>query len=183
VQEHLHRPDRSEPWIWMAAAVTVLSVLSVVGGWVQIPGVWNPFTQFLEPTVTSVVEPSGAQEWLASICAVTLGVVGIAVAWATFSARTLRIPEMRGVRTVLEHKFYFDELYDALFYRPTVLLAVTLRDWIERPVILASLGGIGTAARKASSELREVQTGLVRTYALAIAGSVTVLAFVFVWVK
>jgi hypothetical protein len=31
--------------------------------------------------------------------------------------------------------------------------------------------------------LRGVQTGLVRTYALAIAGSVTVLAFVFVWVK
>jgi hypothetical protein len=58
-----------------------------------------------------------------------------------------------------------------------------LRDWIERPVILGSLGEIGSVARKASSELREVQTGLVRTYALAIAGSVTVLAFVFVWVK
>ena len=51
VQEHLHRPDRSEPWLWMGAAVAVLSVLSVIGGWVQIPGVWNPFTEFLEPTV------------------------------------------------------------------------------------------------------------------------------------
>ena len=100
-----------------------------------------------------------------------------------FSARTLRVPEARGVRTVLEHKFYFDELYDAIFYRPTVLLAVALRDWFERPLVLGSLGEIGTVARKASSELREVQTGLVRTYALAIAGSVTVLAFVFVWVK
>ena len=56
VQEHLHRPDRSEPWLWMGAAVAVLSVLSVIGGWVQIPGVWNPFTQFLAPTVESVVE-------------------------------------------------------------------------------------------------------------------------------
>ena len=28
VQEHLHRPDRSEPWLWMGAAVAVLSVLS-----------------------------------------------------------------------------------------------------------------------------------------------------------
>ena len=26
-QEHLHRPDRSEPWLWMGAAVAVLSVL------------------------------------------------------------------------------------------------------------------------------------------------------------
>jgi NADH-quinone oxidoreductase subunit L len=86
-------------------------------------------------------------------------------------------------RAVLEHKFYFDELYDAVFYRPAVLLAVALRDWVERPLVLGSLGSIGAGARKASTELREVQTGLVRTYALAVAGSVTVLALVFVWVK
>jgi len=100
-----------------------------------------------------------------------------------FSARTLRVPRAPAVRIVLEHKFYFDELYDALFYRPTVALAVALRDWFERPLVLGSLGEIGAVARRASSGLREVQTGLVRTYALAIAGSVTVLAFVFVWVK
>jgi NADH-quinone oxidoreductase subunit L len=183
VEEHLHRPDRSEPWLWMAAAVAVLSVLSVIGGWVQIPGVNDGITNFLAPTVESVVEASGSQEFLASLLAVTLGVAGIAVAWATFSARRLRVPEWRSARTVLEHKFYFDELYDAIFYRPSVLLAVALRDWIERPLVLGSLGEIGAVARKASTELREVQTGLVRTYALAIAGSVTVLAFVFVWVK
>jgi NADH-quinone oxidoreductase subunit L len=183
VQEHLHRPDRSEPWLWMGAAVAVLSVLSVIGGWVQIPGVTDGVTNFLAPTVESVVEASGSQEFLASLLAVTLGVAGIAVAWATFSARELRVPEWRAARTVLEHKFYFDELYDWLFYRPSVLLAVTLRDWIERPLVLGSISEIGAVARKASNELREVQTGLVRTYALAIAGSVTVLAFVFVWVK
>ena len=95
----------------------------------------------------------------------------------------LSLPEWRAARTVLEHKFYFDELYDAIFYRPAVVLAATLRDGIENPLVLGSLGEIGAVVRKASSELREVQTGLVRTYALAIAGSVTVLAFVFVWVK
>ena len=182
-QEHLHRPDRSEPWLWMGAAVGVLSVLSVIGGWVQIPGVTDGITNFLAPTVESVVEASGSQELLASLLAVALGVVGIAVAWAVFSARRLRAPEWRGVRTVLEHKFYFDELYDWIFYRPSVLLAATLRDWIERPLVLGSIAEIGGIARKASNELRGVQTGLVRTYALAIAGSVTILAFVFVWVK
>src|SRR5262245_24716141 len=182
-QEHLHRPDRSEPWLWMGAAVAVLSVLSVIGGWVQIPGVTDGVTNFLAPTVESVVEASGSQEFLASLLAVTLGVAGIAVAWAMFSARTLRVPEWRAARTLLEHKFYFDELYDAVFYKPSVLLAVALRDWIERPLVLGSLGEIATVARRASNDLREVQTGLVRTYAFAIAGSVAVLAFVFVWVK
>ena len=62
-------------------------------------------------------------------------------------------------------------------------LAVALRDWVERPVLLGSIDRIATGARRIGSDSSDVQTGLVRTYALAIAGSVTVLAFVFVWVR
>jgi hypothetical protein len=58
-----------------------------------------------------------------------------------------------------------------------------LRDFIERPVVLGSIDSIAAGARRIGSEVTELQTGLVRTYALAIAGSVTVLALVFVWVK
>ena len=182
-REHLHRPERTEPWIWMAWTVAVLSLLAVIGGWVDIPGVWNPFGKFLEPTVESLVEPSGRQELLASVVALALGLLGIGVAWAAYSARTLRIPQATAARAVLEHKFYFDELYDAIFYRPTVLLARGLRDRFEGPIVLGSITGIAAGARRLAGDLSEVQTGLVRTYALAIAGGVTVLALVFVWVK
>jgi NADH-quinone oxidoreductase subunit L len=120
---------------------------------------------------------------VASVVAVAVGVAGIAVAWAAYSARTLSIPRARAIRAVFEHKFYFDELYDWVFYRPSVALAVALRDWIERPLLLGSIDSIATGARRLGSDLSELQTGLVRTYALAIAGSVTVLALVFVWVK
>ena len=167
----------------MAWTVAVLSLLAVVGGWVDIPGVWDPFGDFLKPTVEPLVEPSGTQELFASLAALALGLGGIAVAWAAYSARKLRIPQARGVRAVLEHKFYFDELYDAVFYRPTVLLARSLRDRFEGPIVLGSITGIASGARRLAGELSDVQTGLVRTYALAIAGSVTVLALVFVWVK
>ena len=184
VQEHLHRPDRSEPWLWMGAAVAVLSVLSVIGGWVQIPGVMERDHEL--PRADRRVGRRGRAGRRSSSPASARS----RSAWPGSPSpgpcsRPARCASRRheAVRTVLEHKFYFDELYDAIFYRPTVLLAVALRDWFERPLILGSLGEIGAVARKASSELREVQTGLVRTYALAIAGSVTVLAFVFVWVK
>jgi len=183
VREHLHRPERTEPWIWMAWTVAVLSVLAVIGGWVQIPGVWHPFADFLKPTVEPLVEPTGTQDFWASVAALALGLAGIAVAWAAYSRRTLRIPEARGVRAVLEHKFYFDELYDAVFYRPTVFVAVTLRDAFEGPIVLGSITAISTGARRVAGELSDVQTGLVRSYALAIAAGVTVLALVFVWVR
>ena len=182
-REHFHRPEPSEPWIWMSWTVGALAVLAVVGGWVQIAGLWELVSDFLEPTVEPLVEPSGAQDLLASILALALGLAGIAVAWAAYSARTLSIPRARPVRALFEHKFYFDELYDWVFYKPSVVLAVALRDWIERPVLLGSIDSIATGARRIGSELSELQTGLVRTYALAIAGSVTVLALVFVWVK
>ena len=49
--------------------------------------------------------------------------------------------------------------------------------------MLGSITGIASGARRLAGDLSDVQTGLVRTYALEIAGSVTVLALVFVWVK
>jgi NADH-quinone oxidoreductase subunit L len=182
-REHFHRPERTEPWVWMAWTVGALTVLAAIGGWIQITELWTPISDFLDPVAEPLVEPSGTQELVASVAAVAMGIAGIAVAWAAYSARTLSIPRARAVRAVLEHKFYFDELYDWVFYRPSVALAVALRDWFERPVLLGSIDSIATGARRIGSDLSDVQTGLVRTYALAIAGSVTVLAFVFVWVK
>jgi len=182
-REHLHRPERTEPWLWMGWTVGALTVLAVIGGWIQIAGIWHPFADFLMPTVEPLVEPSGTQDFLASLGAVSLGLAGIAVAWAIYSARTLRVPAVRPVRALLEHKFYFDELYNALFYRPSVLLARSLRDYFERPFILGSLTGIAFGARRIAGGVTQFQTGLVRTYAVAIAGGVFVLSLVFVWVK
>jgi NADH-quinone oxidoreductase subunit L len=182
-REHFHRPERTEPWLWMGVTVGGLTIGAVVAGWIQFAGIWTPLSDFLRPVAEPLVEPSGTQDFLASLGAVSLGIVGALVAWMIYSARTLTAPSARPLRALLEHKFYFDELYDALFYRPSVLLARGLRDFIEGPLILGSLSGIALGARRLAGEVTALQTGLVRTYALTIAGGVTVLALVFVWVK
>jgi NADH-quinone oxidoreductase subunit L len=182
-REHFHQPERSAPWLWMGSTVAVLTVGAAIAGWVQIAGLWTLVSDFLDPVAEPLVEPSGAQELLASLLAVGVGIVGVIVAWAVYSAGTVSVPRAPAVRALLEHKFYFDEVYDWVFYRPTVFLAVTLRDYVERPVLLGSIDSLAAGARRIGSEVTELQTGLVRTYALAIAGSVTVLALVFVWVK
>jgi NADH-quinone oxidoreductase subunit L len=84
---------------------------------------------------------------------------------------------------MLERKFYFDELYDAVFYRPTVWVAKALRRWIEEPLIFGTVRDLGDETRDVGGLFARVQTGLLRTYALAIASSVAVLAVVFVAVK
>jgi NADH-quinone oxidoreductase subunit L len=84
---------------------------------------------------------------------------------------------------VLEHKFYFDEAYDALFYAPASFLARALKDGVEQPLIAGSGRELGDETRDLGGILARLQTGLLRTYVLAIASSLAVLAIVFVVVK
>ena len=73
------------------------------------------------------------------------GLVGIAIAWAIYSEKRIKIPAAPFWQRTLEHKFYFDELYDAVFYRPAVALANGLRREIEEPVILQTGYRLGEA--------------------------------------
>ena len=61
----------------------------------------------------------------------TLG-VSIYLAWRAFTAGR-ELVRAGGVRTALEHKLWFDELYDAVFSRPAQAIAVELRDRFEAP--------------------------------------------------
>jgi NADH-quinone oxidoreductase subunit L len=182
-REHLHRPHRTEPWLWMALTVAVLAVLAVIGGWIQIPGVWHPFADFLHPAVEPLFEPSGTQDAIASALAVTLGILGIALAWWLYSARRQPVPRSRPLQTLLERKFFFDDAYDWAFYRPAVWTARLSRSLIEQPLIMGSLSGLALGARRAGGEVADTQTGLVRAYAILLATGVAALALVFVWVR
>ena len=95
----------------------------------------------------------------------------------------MHVPRYAPVQALLEHKFYFDELYDLVFYKPAVVLARGLAWLIEAPLVLGSIGEIAGAVRRLGGETSRIQTGLVRLYALAIAAGVAVMAIVFVAVR
>jgi NADH-quinone oxidoreductase subunit L len=179
-EEHMHA---GEGPLSMTSTVGVLAVLTLIGGFLQFAGVWTPLTTWLDPVARPLVEASGTQEAVSSILAVLLGAGGIALAWLIYGSRTASAPRVAWAQTLLERKFYFDEAYDFAFYRPAVFLATGLARWIERPLVLGSVRelvkGFGLAGRDTS----RLQTGLVRTYVLAIAASIAVLTVVFVAVR
>ena len=109
--------------------------------------------------------------------------LGIGIAWFFYVARRRELPRAATTRDILEHKLYFDELYDTIFYRPAVWLSGALRRWIEEPLIGGSIAGITFGARRVGGALGEAQTGYLRSYALAIAAAVAVLIVVFVAVQ
>jgi NADH-quinone oxidoreductase subunit L len=110
---------------------------------------------------------------------VLVGLAGIAVAWAVYSERRITIPAAPSVRRLLEEKFYFDWLYDRIFYAPAVWLAAVLRREFEEPVVLQTGPDLGETTLATGSLVRRIQTGLLRTYVLflAVGAAGVVLAF------
>jgi NADH-quinone oxidoreductase subunit L len=167
----------------MTAPVLVLAVLAVIGGWIQFAPLWHPVSDWLQPVARPLAEPTNTQEALASLFAFLLGLAGIGVAWMLYSSRRWQVPRYAFAARLLEHKFYFDELYDLAFYRPAVACARLLQRGFEAPLVQGSVGGVGWAVRELGLGTRRLQTGLVRTYALAIAASLVVIMVVFVAVR
>jgi NADH-quinone oxidoreductase subunit L len=166
----------------MLLPVGVLAVLSAIGGLVIVPGVWHPLSNWLAESGEPLVEPTTGEEYLVSAIAVVLGLIGFFLARRAFQQGRQLVTSADAWR-VFEHKFYFDELYDALFYRPAASLAYWLHRNVEQPVIEGSLDEIGSGTIQASGGLARVQSGLLRTYALAIAAAVFVLVVVFLAVR
>ena len=184
VREHLTADSHSgEGPLSMTSTVGTLTVLTVIGGFLQFANVWTPVTNWLDPVARPLVEASGTQEAVSSILAVLLALAGIGIAWWIYGARKTTAPRSAWAQNLLEHKFYFDEAYDFAFYRPAVFLATGLMRWVERPLVFGSVRELVRGVGLAGRDTGRLQTGLVRTYVLAIAASVAVLTIVFVAVR
>jgi NADH-quinone oxidoreductase subunit L len=182
VREHYHGKEGPKTMLVPAA---ILGVLSVIGGWIQFAPVWTPVTSWLEPAARTlgVAEPTSWQEGVASALAVGLGLAGVAVAYAVYGTGRVAVPGWARVQRALEHKLYFDEAYDALFYRPAATFAAFLRRDFEEPVVLTAGNDLGETALDAGRGVRRLQTGLLRTYVFFLGTGMAVLAVVFLVVK
>jgi NADH-quinone oxidoreductase subunit L len=162
---------------WMTAPVAVLAVLAVVGGWLEIAGLWHPFSRFLAVVAPSIAAGPGAtREWLLSAVSLVIALGGIWIAWSIYSARTQQAP--KAPRALLE-KLYFDRAYDRVFYRPAVWLADRLENWFERPLIERSGEEIGAGALVGGRISAAIQNGLARTYVLLVAAGVSLIVLLF----
>src|SRR5581483_4733385 len=135
-REHFHRHHGKEGPSWMLAPVAALALLSCIGGFLQFSPVWHPFSDWLAPAAGSLADPTNTQEWLTSAAALAIGLAGIGVAWAIYGAKRVAAPR---AWPVLQQKFYWDELYDVLWYRTSDLAARGLYALVETPLIGGSI--------------------------------------------
>jgi NADH-quinone oxidoreductase subunit L len=132
-RESLHEA----PWT-MTGPLVILGVLSVFGGWFNLPallplGPVGALDRWLEPVVGEgslrvtkgvLLEPAHSTEVALLGAAVLIAVIGIALAFARLKPASLvpksESPAEHGFERVLAHKYYVDEIYDAAVVNPIV---------------------------------------------------------------
>jgi len=173
-EHHVHESPPA-----MIVPLFVLAVLSLVGGLVGPPLVegGHPFARWLAPVFAGGHggDAAGhavpvATEGLLIALSVLAAVAGIAFAfraylWSPATATRLR-ERLSGLYALLSHKYWVDELYDAVAVRPVHGTAQAFWRFWDTRVVDGIVNGVGYAFEGASAILRLFQTGFVGTYAL-----------------
>jgi NADH-quinone oxidoreductase subunit L len=172
----------------MKFPMSVLAVLALIGGVLQIPGVDRSINRFLAPTFADShltrIDPTAGTEWVGLIIGAAIGLLGITIAyriWIAQPGTSARLQErFAPLHKFLLNKWYFDELIDVTVVRPTQWLGRFTGSVLERGLIGGGVtGGTVGLVRACSAAVRRMQTGFVRYYAGAMLVGIFGMALYF----
>ncbi len=182
-QEHLH-----ESPIAMTLPLMVLAFFAVVAGFVGIPELFAPNAHALEHFLAPVFAGSTAiahahhiehsTEWILMGTATTIILIVIVYAITKFKKYETAEPNT-GIATILENKWYIDELYDTVIVNPLHWFAGFLKNTIEKYVIDGAVNGVGKLVGYGSRQFRLVQSGQVGSYILMMV--MALVLFIIIW--
>ena len=180
-----HIAEREWP---MKVAMGILAFGALFAGLIQIPGVTDVLSNFLDPVfeaspIASAVHVSTTDAYIGMAVGGLCSLLGIGAAFYLYMVApgsTLRLRDrFHRTHRFLVNRWYFDELIDALVYRPVVAIGRFANNTFERVVIQGidrgandGIGGLGEIVRTA-------QSGFVRFYALLVIGGLAGLALYF----
>jgi len=182
--EH-HIAESSAP---MRVAMGVLAFLALVGGLIQVPGLDDVITKWLDPVFAdsplAAIHPSNTAAWFGLLIGGLISLAGIGIAYFLYvaSPETPRRLQERfsAVHTFLYNKWYFDEAIDFLVVRPAKGIGRFANNVFERYVIDDGItGGTEEVVGKAGQVVRGFQNGIVRTYGLFLIFGAVGLALYF----
>jgi len=144
-ESHIHESPKT-----MTVPLTVLAFFSIVSGWLALPVLWgeeSPFERFLEPSLRGVETETGKIAFAHHGILVEIALMGASVAcaglglWLAYKLY-LENPRLHTklsaswprLHNLLLHKYYVDEIYDALFVNRIKDLSTAL-GWFDGQII------------------------------------------------
>jgi NADH-quinone oxidoreductase subunit L len=166
------KPVGRRPGVLMNAAVVVLAIFSVVGGFIGMPaalGGHNVLRDFLAGVFGQPPVAPSIENLLLGL-SVLASLAGIGAGYALFFRRRERAPDLvrspayEAVRRFLLAGWGFDWLYDRLLVRPYVIVTSLNR----ADVVDFFFTGLALTVGGASRAMSATQSGRVRNYATAL---------------
>jgi NADH-quinone oxidoreductase subunit L len=171
---HLH-----ESPISMTLPLIVLAVLSIVGGVLNLPGIFlhkgtHWLSHYLEHNTRGLElihteHLSSSQALILMTVAVAMTLVILILSYIVYVKKETTAKEdsqLSGWEKLSANKLYWDEAYNFLFVRPVTWLSDKIYAWIEIPVIYGSVMGIAKGIGRTGDLVRKWQSGVVSSYLL-----------------
>ncbi len=164
--------------------LVILAILSTLGGLISLP-TKSWLNEYLAPLFSKVAHEEhtlGSTEITLMAIALAGAIIGIIVARMIYIQKNT-LPkedaEMTGVAKVLYHKYYVDEIYDALFVKPINTLARFFRDYIET-TISNLVFGFGKVIYALGFQGKKLQSGSIGFYLFAfVLGFCIIISYLF----
>jgi NADH-quinone oxidoreductase subunit L len=186
---HGHGEPHESPMV-MLVPLMILAVFSVVGGLV---GIGNGFEHFLSPVfgsgevagATGEVAGRGTELLLMGV-SITVAALGFILAYVLYVSKPY-LPQkiahsLGSFYEAVLNKYYVDEIYAKLFVKPLVDGSTTiLWQGVDRKVIDDTVNNAADGARHVSDEVRQMQSGNLRSYAGWIAAGAAVVIAYMIW--
>ncbi|MBD3581835.1 NADH-quinone oxidoreductase subunit L [Flavobacterium selenitireducens] len=162
----------------------VLAILATVGGLISLPGnSW--LSHYLEPIIAYGGHSEhhlDATAYMLMGLAVVGGLIGIGIAYAKYLKKGEVPPadaQMTGFHKLLYHKYYVDEVYDALFVKPINAISTFLRDTFES-ALSGLVFGLGKATNAIGDSGKMLHNGSIGRYLFAFTlGVVAIITYLF----
>jgi len=189
-----HHGVHESPWV-MLLPLVILAILSLVGGWVGIPaalGGHNEIEAFLAPVFQAAGSPEVAEtgsrgvELGLAVVSVLTALIGLYFAWAFYvkkpgTANSLA-RKFAPVYSLVEHKFYTDEIYGAIFGSGLALFSRGILGLLVDGLFVDGFGRFSSwIATDMGEAVRRIQSGNIRSYAgwLALGAALVMAVMIF----
>ncbi|QOG90167.1 NADH-quinone oxidoreductase subunit L [Flavobacterium columnare] len=177
-KKHLHESPKL-----ITIPLMILAALAVVGGAINLPGsTW--LSHYLAPLFHKAHEAhhlDGTAYMLMAIATVG-ALVGIYLAYSKYIAKKgvpVQDEQLQGFAKVAYHKFYVDEMYEAVIVKPIYQLSHFFRKYTE-VIISEIILGFAKTAQLLANQGKLIQNGNIGVYLLAfVIGLSSILVYIF----
>ncbi|MBK9124497.1 MAG: NADH-quinone oxidoreductase subunit L [Chloroflexi bacterium] len=211
--------------ITMQLPLIILAVFAIIAGFVGVPpdfpifgAIFSPehnnFKYFVNETLPPAIQADApAFNWFPVAVSFLVALGGLGLGYLMYGRKPLKAGEedplikMLGpVHNVLKNKYFFDELYETIFIKPSQAVARAVSEFVDRGIIDGTLHTIGFVFRWIGDllkmlnlwlidgfgdgiprligwtglQVRRIQTGRVQQYLLLVAAAAVIIGLIFV---